>query len=80
MKVKEIKEILNHEIMPAKEAAKYLGFKSMSRLYKLVFDREIPFHKRPGKGIRGGSLWFIRAELDAWRDSGRREQFKKDAE
>lgn len=53
------------------EAAKYLGL-ARGYIYQLVHRNAIPFHKRPGGGVRGGGVWFVKEELDAWNDSGKR--------
>jgi len=62
--------------LTTQEAAKYLRL-SLSWIYRLVAQNEIPFHQRPGKhehlgvGRRNCNLWFDRAELDTWNDSGK---------
>ena len=46
-------------------ALKYLGMKK-GTLYKLTSARAIPFHQ-DGPGCK---LWFLRSELDEWRQTG----------
>lgn len=63
------------EKLGVKKAAARLHL-SVGYLYILIHERRIPFHKRPSKTERGGHVWFLAAELDAWNDSGRVEMEK----
>jgi hypothetical protein len=51
--------------LDAKRAADYLGL-SIHALHKLTAERAVPFEQE-GQGCK---LWFRRAELDAWRETG----------
>jgi len=53
--------LLQKDTLNSREAAMYLGV-SLSRLYKLTCYGQIP-HYKPG----GKTMFFSRAELDAWR-------------
>lgn len=57
--------ICGKEILTSREAAAYLGI-SMSYLYKLSYNREIPHYKPTGK-----LLYFNRRELESWVQSVR---------
>ncbi len=48
------------EVLTSDEAARYMGI-SMSYLYKLTMDREIPHYKPLGKKV-----FFNRHELEEW--------------
>jgi predicted DNA-binding transcriptional regulator AlpA len=54
-----------------REAAARLGLVP-AYIYQLIAkDPTFPYHKRPGKGQRGGGVWFDPDEIDRWEDSGR---------
>lgn len=48
-----------------KQAAVYLGLK-LSTIYRLTYERRIPFYKPNGK-----TCYFKRADLDAWIEANR---------
>ena len=50
--------------MDAREAARYLGFKTVEPIRKLTAAREIPFSQDSPRG----KCWFQRSQLDAWRN------------
>lgn len=52
--------LLNKETLTIEEAAVYTGL-SVSFIYKLTCQRQIPFFKPRGK-----LLYFSRSELDSW--------------
>jgi excisionase family DNA binding protein len=52
--------VTSKEVMSAKELADYLSI-SMSQLYKLTHNREIPFYKPTGK-----HLYFKKSEIIEW--------------
>jgi excisionase family DNA binding protein len=52
--------VTSKEVMTAKELADYLSI-SMSQVYKLTHNREIPFYKPGGK-----HLYFKKSEINEW--------------
>ena len=53
------------EVLTAREVAAYMGI-SMSHLYKLTMDRQIPYYKPNGKRI-----YFTRREVEGWLTSNK---------
>lgn len=64
---------MENQRMTIKEAAAYLRV-TPATLYNYVMQAAIPFHRRPSAGKRrGGRIWFLRSEIEAWEDSGRKK-------